>query len=196
MPWIILHLWGFLCIRDAGHGDNRITGTLLISSRILFVNELPWSVGALFLYVHAFYLLIYWHVYLVQYLLILYIFFRPFSFSYSYFKKCCQKNVHVTIPKGNNYGISSIPFAWHCSRRTYFCCVPLALTNICPWPLVPFFQISLKNSALKTTHNTFQDCHMQSSDHLHKDWTEQRNLDITECIELKKKLLAFFSFIL
>ena len=38
----------FLCIRDAGHGGNRITVTLLISSRILFVNELPWSVSALF----------------------------------------------------------------------------------------------------------------------------------------------------
>ena len=27
--------------------------------------------------------------------------------------------------------------------------VPLALTNICPWPLVPFFQISLENRADK-----------------------------------------------
>ena len=31
-------------------------------------------------------------------------------------------------------------------------------TYICPWSPVPFFQISLKNSALKTTHNTFRDC--------------------------------------
>ena len=25
MPWIILHLWGFLCVRDAGRRGNRIT---------------------------------------------------------------------------------------------------------------------------------------------------------------------------
>ena len=38
---------------------------------------------------------------------------------------------------------------------TYFCCFPLAVANmLCPWPLVPFFQISLKNmySELKATH--------------------------------------------
>ena len=34
----------------------------------------------------------------------------------------------------------------------------LALANIPPWPLVPFPQISLKKSELKTTHNTFRDC--------------------------------------
>ena len=39
--------------------------------------------------------------------------------------------------------------------RTYSCCFPLALANIRLWPLVPFFQISLKNTELKTTHNTF-----------------------------------------
>ena len=42
--------------------------------------------------------------------------------------------------------------------------LPLACANIRPWPLagplVPFFQISLKNSKLKTTHNTFRDCRM------------------------------------
>ena len=27
-----------------------------------------------------------------------------------------------------------------------------------PWLLVPFFEISLKNSELKNTHNTFRDC--------------------------------------
>ena len=56
---------------------------------------------------------------------------------------------------------------------------------------MPFFQISLKNSELKTTHNTFQDCRMQSSDHLHKGSTEQRNLDLKECKELKKSYLPF-----
>ena len=53
--------------------------------------------------------------------------------------------MHATIPKGNNYGIWSIHCSWHCSCRKYFCCFPLALTNIRPWPLVPFSQISLKN---------------------------------------------------
>ena len=40
--------------------------------------------------------------------------------------------------------------------RTYSSCFPLALANIRLWPLVPFFQISLKNTELKTTHNTFR----------------------------------------
>ena len=29
MPWIISHLWGFLCIRDTGHRGNKITGVTL-----------------------------------------------------------------------------------------------------------------------------------------------------------------------
>ena len=45
-----------------------------------------------------------------------------------------------------------------CSYRTYFCCFPLELANIFPWPLVPFFQISLKSSEFKTTQATFRDC--------------------------------------
>ena len=49
-------------------------------------------------------------------------------------------------------------FSWHCSCRFYFCCFPLALANIRPWLLVLFFEISLKNSELKITHNTFRDC--------------------------------------
>ena len=42
-------------------------------------------------------------------------------------------------------------FLMYYSCRTYFCCLPLAFTNIHvrPWPLVPFFQISLKNNELK-----------------------------------------------
>ena len=39
-----------------------------------------------------------------------------------------------------------------------FCCFPLTLANTCPWTLVPFFQISLKNNELTTTHNTFRVC--------------------------------------
>ena len=34
---------------------------------------------------------------------------------------------------------------------------PLALANIRPWPLVPFFEIYLKNSEQKTTHNTLRE---------------------------------------
>ena len=63
-------------------------------------------------------------------------------------------NVHATTPKGNmGYDQYTVPN--DCSCRTYFCCFPLAIANICPWPLVPFFQISLENRADKTTHNTF-----------------------------------------
>ena len=54
-------------------------------------------------------------------------------------------------------GIWSIHCSWHWSCPTYFCWFPLALANICPWPLVPFFQISLKNREQKTTYNTFWD---------------------------------------
>ena len=79
------------------------------------------------------------------------------SFIYSYFEKGCRTNVHATIPKGNmGYGQCIVPNA--CSCPTYFCCFPLALANICPWPLVPIFQISLENRGDKTTHNTFRDC--------------------------------------
>ena len=52
----------------------------------------------------------------------------------------------------------SIRCYWHCRCRIFYCCFPLTLANISLWPLVPFFQISLKNSELKTTHNTFRDC--------------------------------------
>ena len=72
-------------------------------------------------------------------------------------RKVVGKNVHATIPKGNT-GYDQYIVPDDCSCRTYFCCFPLALANICPWPPVPFFQISLKNRALKTTHNTFRVC--------------------------------------
>ena len=72
-------------------------------------------------------------------------------------RKVVGKNVYATTPKGNmGYDQCTVPN--DCSCRTYFCCFPLALTNICPWPLVPFFQSSLENRADKTTHNTFRDC--------------------------------------
>ena len=53
-------------------------------------------------------------------------------------RKVVAKNVHATIPKGNmGYGQYTVPDLLSC--RTYFCCFPLALTNILPRPLVPFF---------------------------------------------------------
>ena len=67
-------------------------------------------------------------------------------------KKCVRDN-----PKGNmGYDQYTVPDDRSC--RIYFCCFPLALANLCPWALVPFFQISLKNSGLKTTHNSLWDC--------------------------------------
>ena len=50
-------------------------------------------------------------------------------------RKVVGKNVHATIPKGNmGYGQYTVPDLLSC--RTYFCCFPLALTNILPRPLV------------------------------------------------------------
>ena len=65
---------------------------------------------------------------------------------YSYFEKRCRKNVHATIPKGN-VGYDQYTVSNDCSCRTYFGCFPLVFANICPWPLAPFFQISLENRA-------------------------------------------------
>ena len=76
---------------------------------------------------------------------------------YSYFEKGCQAKCACANPEGNmGYDQYTVPN--DCSCRTYFCCFSLALANICPWPLVPFFQISSENRADKNTHNTFQDC--------------------------------------
>ena len=63
-----------------------------------------------------------------------------------------------------------------CSCRIYFSCFPLALASIRPRPLVQFFEISLKNSDLKTTHNTLRDCRVHFSDNLSRNscrWTIQ-----------------------
>ena len=73
---------------------------------------------------------------------------------YSYFEKGCRKKCVRDNPE-RLYGIW-LNKIWY--DRTYISCFPLALANICPWPLVPFIQIALKNSAVKTTHNTFLDC--------------------------------------
>ena len=76
---------------------------------------------------------------------------RLFNISlYSYFEKGCRNKCARDNPERWlrygiwKYGIWAIRCSWHCICRTYFCCFPLALANICPWPLVPFFQISLK----------------------------------------------------
>ena len=68
---------------------------------------------------------------------------------YGYLEKGCWKNEHATIPKGKTgYDQYKVPDTI-ASCRTYFCCFHLALANVHPWPLVPFFQISLKNSEPK-----------------------------------------------
>ena len=68
--------------------------------------------------------------------------------------------MHATVPKGSmGYDQHSVPDT--VAVEPIFACVPLALANIRSWLLVPFFKISLKNSELKTTHNTFRDCRVQ-----------------------------------
>ena len=56
-------------------------------------------------------------------------------------RKVVAKKVHATISEGNMGYDHTVPN--DCSCRTCFCCLPLALANICPWPPVPFFQVSL-----------------------------------------------------
>ena len=94
-------------------------------------------------------------------------------------RKVVGKNVHATTQKGKmGYDQYTVPN--DCSCRTYFGCFPLGLANICPWPLVPFFQISLENRADKTTHNTFRDCRVHFlrqpfSKQLYTSWLLRRN---------------------
>ena len=77
-------------------------------------------------------------------------------FSIQLFRdRLSEKTVHATISKGNmGYDQYTVPD--DCSCRTYFCCFPLAIANTRSWPLVPFFESSLKNSELKTIHKTFR----------------------------------------
>ena len=70
--------------------------------------------------------------------------------------KVSLRYIYSYFEKGMGY--DQYTCSWHCSCRTYLCCFPLALANIRPWPLLSFFEISLKNSELKHTHNTFRDC--------------------------------------
>ena len=79
-----------------------------------------------------------------------------------------RKPVRKKCARGNPeryYGIWSIHFSWHCRCRPYFSCFPLALATIRPWPLVPFFQISLKNDEPQTIHNTLRVCRVHFFPH-------------------------------
>ena len=73
---------------------------------------------------------------------------------YSYFKKGCWKKC-ARDNLERYYGLWPTHCSSFCSYRTY-CFVFLALANVRQLPLVPFFQISLTNSELKNTHNTFR----------------------------------------
>ena len=74
-------------------------------------------------------------------------------------RKVVGRNVHKTIPKGN-MGYDQYTVPGFVAVEPTFVAFLSALANICPWPLVSFFQIPLKNSELKTTQNTLQDCRM------------------------------------
>ena len=69
------------------------------------------------------------------------------------------------------------------SCRTYFCCFHLPLANVLPWPLVPFFQISLKNSELKTIH-----CHTLNFAIVAYSLSE--NVSRNSCIRINVHLMA------
>ena len=63
-------------------------------------------------------------------------------------RKVVGKNVHATTPKGN-MGYDQYTVSNDCSCRTYFCCFLLALTSVCPWPLMPFFQFLWRTGQTK-----------------------------------------------
>ena len=72
-------------------------------------------------------------------------------FIYSYSERGCRKVVHATIPKGNmGYNQYTAPDTVAVELT--------AIVNILSWPLMSFFQTSLRtvNSKPPTT-NTFQD---------------------------------------
>ena len=75
---------------------------------------------------------------------------------YSYFEKDCRKNVHPKVPKGN-MGYVQYTFPDAVAVKPTFAAF-LQHSQTRPWPLLPFFQISLKNSELKTTQNIFRGC--------------------------------------
>ena len=62
-------------------------------------------------------------------------------------------------------------------------CFPLALANICPWPLLPFFEFCFENREMKTTHNTFRDCRVH--------FFRQIKLSRNSCIQLRLSKKSF-----
>ena len=69
-------------------------------------------------------------------------------------RKVVGKNVHARTQTGSmGYDQYTVPHSVAIEPTVF---VFLALANVRQWPLVPFFQISLKNSELKNTHNTFR----------------------------------------
>ena len=73
-------------------------------------------------------------------------------------RKVVGKNVPATTPKGN-MGYDQYTVLNDCSCRTYFCCFPLALANICPWTFVLLFQIALENS-IQSHPQCYRDCRL------------------------------------
>ena len=70
-------------------------------------------------------------------------------------RRVVGKNVHVTIPKGNmGYDQYTVP-GTVAVEPTF-----VDFLYLLQMYVLLFFQISLKNSELKTTHNTFRGCHM------------------------------------
>ena len=70
-------------------------------------------------------------------------------------KKCARDNPE-TLQGSDQYTVPDTV------TKLLFCFL-LALANMRPWPLVSSIQISLKNSELKSTHNTFRDCRVHFS---------------------------------
>ena len=76
---------------------------------------------------------------------------------YSYFEKGCREKMRTLQSRKVIWDmINTLFLTLKLSNLLFFFWG--ALTNIRLWPLVWFFQICLKNSELKTTHNTSRDC--------------------------------------
>ena len=69
--------------------------------------------------------------------------------------------MHATIPKSYmGYDQYTVPDTV-AVKPTFVALLKQTPTYLPPWPLVPFFQISLEKSELKTSHNTtFRDCRL------------------------------------
>ena len=71
-------------------------------------------------------------------------------------RRVVGKNVHATIPKSNmGYDQYTVPHSTVAVEPTFVDFLYHLQTYV-----LSFFQISLKNSELKTTHNTFRGCRM------------------------------------